>query len=129
MATTRLNRRDALIHLGVGTAGLLWLPRRSTAAAPKLGDLGELAEIFRRAPRAEVFDRVAAAIRAGADPRTLLGAAFVAGVHDVQPRGVGGKLHCVMMVESAFQLIETAPAEEAWLAALWSVDESWNTYS
>ena len=119
-----LNRRDALIHLGLGTAGLLCLPRDVSALGEvKLTGLADLAERIRRPPRAEVFDVAAAAIRAGAGHDALLGAAFLAGVHDVRPRGVGGKLHCVMMVESAFQLIATQQTEDAWLAALWAIDD------
>ncbi len=120
--TRRLNRRDALIHLGLGTAGLLCLPPGASATG-KLPDLSDLAARIRRTPRADVFDVAVAAIDAGAGYHTLLGAAFIAGVHDVRPRGVGGKLHCVMMVESAFQLAAGAPAEDAWLAALWSIDD------
>lgn len=120
----RWSRRDAVTFLGLGTAGLLVGPRgRAAARKLELGDLTALAERFRAASRASVFDVAADAIRAGADYRTLLGGAFMAGVHDVQPRGVGGKLHCVMMVESAFLLSETASPREAWLAALWSIDD------
>ncbi len=122
--TWKLNRRDALLHLGLGTAGLLCLPRGAGAAgAVELAGLAELAERIRRASREQAFDVAAAAIRAGAGYQALLVAAFVAGVHDVRPRGVGGKLHCVMMVESAFQLATGASGEEAWLAALWAIDD------
>ena len=124
-----MSRRDALTRLGLGTAGLLLSPHRSPASPPaiELGDLTALAERFRQTTRAGIFDVAARAIQAGADSRTLLGAAFVAGVHDVRPRGVGGKLHCVMMVESAFQLSATSTTREAWLAALWSVDDFKNS--
>ncbi len=124
-----LSRRDVLTSLGLGTAGLLWSPGRGAAspAAIELGDLASLAERFRQTTRDGIFDVAEQAIRAGADYRTLLGAAFVAGVHDVRPRGVGGKLHCVMMVESAFQLTASCSAREAWLAALWSVDDFKNS--
>ncbi|MCP3961847.1 MAG: hypothetical protein GY719_28730 [bacterium] len=139
MATKRLSRREALIHLGVGAAGLLALPRGAGAAtAPESAsantapedasgttapDLEDLANSIRAASREGAFDVAARAIVNGAGYGDLLGAAFMAGVHDVRPRSVGGKLHCVMMVDSAFQLVEAAPAREAWLAALWSVDD------
>ncbi len=121
--TRRLNRRDALIHLGLGTAGLLFRPPGAGASGVELAGLSDLAERIRRATRAGAFDVASAAIRAGAGPDTLLGAAFLAGVHDVRPRGVGGKLHCVMMVESAFQLAAGGTSQQAWLAALWSLDD------
>ncbi len=120
----KLSRRDALLHLGLGTAGLLYLPPAVRASGRvRLDGLSDLADRIRRATRAETFDVAAAAIRAGAGHDTLLGAAFLAGVHDVRPRGVGGKLHCVMMIESAFQLAAGGTPEEAWLAALWSIDD------
>ncbi len=126
-----LNRRDAMIHLGLGTAGLLWAPN-GKAAAPQRGRLAlnrltDLAEELRRVPRNVALQVAARAIRAGADYQTLLGAAFMAGVHDVRPRSVGGKLHCVMMVESAFQLAATASDQQACLAALWSIDDFKNS--
>lgn len=121
---TLLSRRDALIQLGAGTAGMLWFPRavRGASEITAVG-LSELADMLRETPQDEVFDKVAAAIRSGLGHETLLGAAFVAGVHDIRPRSVGGKLHAVMMVESAYQLAGASSEEEAWLAALWSVHD------
>lgn len=119
-----LSRRDALIHLGLGAAGLLWLPRGAAAASETaVRDLSELADLLRETPHDQIFGKVAGAIRAGLDHETLLGAAFVAGVHDIRPRSVGGKLHAVMMVESAYQLAGASSEQEAWLAALWSVND------
>ena len=90
---------------------------------PALGDVTGLAERFRKVPRGGIYDVATEAIQAGAGYQDLLAAAFVAGVHDVRPRSVGGKLHCVMMVDSAFQLVESAAPREAWLAALWAIED------
>ena len=120
-----IDRRSAMIRLGLGTAGLLAAPG-ITLGAGKV-DLDALADLFRAAPRAEIFDHAVVALRGGADFRTLLGAAFVAGVHDIRPRSVGGKLHAVMMVESAFLLTEHATPRERLLAALWSLDDFKNS--
>lgn len=120
-----------LLGLGSGAVGLL-LDRRGVAALPaapprgRLGDLTrvkDLAERVRRASREAAFDVASAAIEAGATPATLIGAAFLAGIQEIRPRSVGGKLHAVMMVESAFQLIEKVSPREAWLAALWTLDD------
>ncbi len=118
------SRRDVLIGLGLGTAGL-FLPHRRVPAAPefKTSDLEHLAQRFRETPRDQVFDVASEAIRAGAGYKDLLGAVFVAGIHEIRPRQVGGKLHAVMMVESAYQLAQDAPAEDAWLAAFWNLND------
>ncbi len=123
-----LNRRDAMIRVGMGTAGLLCKPAFASSTTTRhAADLARLAERFRKTSRDAVLGVATQAIQHGADYQTLLGAAFMAGVHDVRPRSVGGKLHCVMMVDSAFQLAAAAPAKEAWLAALWSVDDFKNS--
>ena len=53
----------------------------------------------------------------------LLGAVFLAGVRDIRPWHVGGKLHAVMMVESTFQIASAQSERDAWLAALWNLDD------
>ncbi|TAH35824.1 MAG: hypothetical protein EYC70_12435 [Planctomycetota bacterium] len=120
------DRRKLLKGLGAGAAAVLLRPRGLRAAArgvPRAEDLAALAERLRKAARAQALEVATDAIRQGADYRTLLGAVFLAGVHDVRPRHVGGKLHCVMVVESMFELAEGAPAEDAWLLALWNLDD------
>ncbi len=52
----------------------------------------------------------------------MLGAIFLCGVRDIRPRPYG-ILHAVMMVESSFQLSESAPREETWLPVLWNLDD------
>ncbi|MCI0490915.1 MAG: hypothetical protein L0229_30350 [Blastocatellia bacterium] len=119
-----ITRRNALARMGFGAAGLLTHRWCEGAISESMGDaLTELAGRLRKTPHEKIFDLAADAIRAGADYKTLLGAAFVAGVEDIRPRHVGGKLHAVMMVESAFQLAEEAPAREALLAALFNLNE------
>ncbi|HKE00575.1 MAG TPA: hypothetical protein VKE69_06165, partial [Planctomycetota bacterium] len=71
-------------------------------------DAAELATRFRQVPRAEAFDLASKAIREGVPLETFLGAVLLAGVHDVRPRIVGGKLHSVLVVESMFQLAAAA---------------------
>ena len=117
-----MQRRKALIQMGAGTAGLLLAPGLMQALSQRDG-IVHLADLIRSTPRDEVLEAVAGAVHAGADYRTLLGAAFLAGIQDVEPRHVGGKLHCVMMVESAFQMADTLPAKEALLLALWNIDD------
>lgn len=128
-----MNRRQALLGLGAGALELLVrrrpvLGQTPPAPSPKeqlkdLSRLDHLAEEIRLASKAGAFDVCAAAIHAGAEPSTLIGAAFLTGVQEIRPRSVGGKLHAVMMVESSFQLIEHLSPRDRWLAALWTVND------
>jgi hypothetical protein len=123
MGKNRLSRREAL-------ASLLALPAlraarvggAPAATVPTL-DLGELAESFRRCAHRDALDVAVKAIRNGADRQAILGAIFLAGILDLRPRHVGGKLHAVLMVESTFQLAEAADRQSAWLLALWNLDD------
>ena len=82
-----MKRRTALGYLGIGAAGTVLFPHPWLAAPDRLADL---AGRFRKASAGELFDVAAAAIVEGADPNAILGASFLAGVHDVRPRPVGG---------------------------------------
>jgi hypothetical protein len=118
-----LQRREALIRIGAGAAGLLcWPGARPGAARAAVDDLEALAERLRVAPGPAAFDVAADAIRAGADHKTLLGAIFLCGVREIRPRP-HGILHSVMVVESTFQLAEPSSPQEAWLAVLWNLDD------
>jgi hypothetical protein len=122
-----MKRREVLKQLGAGSAAILAVPGIPgmpllNMSAPLAG-LTDLAQRFRAVHRTKILETVALAIKAGADYRSILGASFLAGIHDVRPRHVGGKLHCVMMIEAAFQMCEALPEKEALLLALWSVDD------
>lgn len=110
-----LTRREALASL-VAAPALLALGRQD-------GNLGPLAEQLRACTRDGALDVAAKAIRAGADVKAMLGATFQAGVYDVRPRHVGGKLHAVMVVESVFRLAAATDRQSAWLLALWNLDD------
>ena len=125
-----MKRRDILKWLGFGALGVCVSRRYSPLAgetAPvrtvDLEDLEDLAARIRKTPRTDVLDLATKARQAGADPATLLGAVFLAGLTDIRPWHVGGKLHAVMMVESTFQLIEGRSDRDAWLAMLWNLDD------
>jgi hypothetical protein len=124
--TARIGRRALLAQLGLGGAGA-WLGSRAT---PSLGlsaadrpALDSLADTFRRTPRDRVLDAAAQAIASGATREVVFGGVFLAGLHDIRPQPVGNALHSVMMVESALVLTDGAAAREAWLAALWTLDD------
>lgn len=111
-------RRELLVRLALGSAGLCL-----TRVPVRAGEPGvdELAQRIRGCAPDAIYDVGAAALRAGADPATLLGASFLAGIRDIRPHGVGGKFHAVLMVESAFQLLAASSADERKRIALWAL--------
>jgi len=119
-----LNRREAL-GLMVAAPSLFASRRPSALAsdATMSSGLGALAETLRSCARSDALERAGAAIRAGATPSDILAAVFQAGILDVRPRHVGGKLHAVMVVDSSFQLAESTDRRGAWLLALWNLDD------
>lgn len=124
MTRRGLTRRAALAGLAAVPAG--WALDRGTwglARPASPPDLEELARIFRTAQREAVLDRAVDAMRAGAGLGTVLGATFLAGIQEVRPRHVGGKLHCVMVIESAFQLAAVTDERSAGQLALWCLDD------
>lgn len=98
-------------------------PAAPPASAPTADSLEALALRLRATPRPDVLAMAAAAAQRGASFETLLGAVFLAGVADIRPRGVGGKLHSVMMIESMFQLGESLSPADKLRLALWSADD------
>ncbi len=121
-----MTRRQALASLTPALIAVLRQARGSESAGlPLLGpaDPGDLTERFRRCAHGEALDVAAKAIRGGADLQTVLGAVYLAGVLDIRPRHVGGKLHAVLMVESVFQLAEASDSRSGWLLALWNLDD------
>jgi hypothetical protein len=119
-----ITRRAALAGLAAIPAG--WALERGFAPRMRRPDpqsLEELAQIFRQAQREAVLNRAQEAMTAGAGLDTVLGATFLAGIHDVSPRPVGSKLHCVMVIESAFQLAALTDARSAGLLTFWCLDD------
>jgi hypothetical protein len=125
-----MNRRDMLKRLGFSAVGLCVTPlharptdQKTSADTIDLDNLKDLAGRIRVTPRSDVLDLASEARMAGADAATLLGAVFLAGLRDIRPWHVGGKLHAVMMVESTFQIMEGQSDRDAWLAVLWNLDD------
>jgi hypothetical protein len=122
----RPDRREAIVRLGLAAAAVLVEKRlgRTAPAAAGAPEILGLSTRIRDASRDGAWEAAAGAIRAGASPRTLLGAVFLAGVEDIRPRP-HGILHAVMMVESACQLSDAAAgaARAAWHPALFNLDD------
>ncbi|MFN0205801.1 MAG: hypothetical protein ACKVS6_05750, partial [Planctomycetota bacterium] len=118
-----LNRRETLVFLGA-SAGSFIIPQSFTKAfvAQDLFDIEEISDWIRRMKRKDIIDNLKSWIGESTPPKTFLGASFLAGIYDIKPLPTGSHLHAVMMVESAFQLIEDAPKSDKWRAAIWAMD-------
>jgi len=90
-------------------------------------DLPELVALVQRTPRAELLARAVQLHAGGVHWRELLAAAFLAGIHDVQPRPVGFKFHCVLMTASAFAIADALPERERLAVALFNLDDFKNS--
>lgn len=73
--------------------------------------------------RGEALDVAAKHLANGGGSDALLAAALLAGVHDVQPRHVGGKLHCVMCIGSLLDLTSGESADANHRFALYAIDD------
>ncbi|HET6422984.1 MAG TPA: hypothetical protein VFG20_04830 [Planctomycetaceae bacterium] len=97
------------------------LDRRLVAVGDELEPLTRLVE---DTPRSRLLEEVAARIRNGsASYRQVLGALFLAGVRNVQPRpAVGFKFHSVLVVNSCHLASLSGPDAERWLPLFWALD-------
>jgi len=117
-----INRRKALAIMGSATAALL-VPRPSMANPVATTLLADLAERITRTPRDGIFDLAVTMAAEGVTYRDMLAATFLAGLQEIRPRHVGGKLHAVLMVAAAFELAERTGLNGAWQVALWNLDD------
>jgi len=96
-------------------------PQDPASLPDRLPDLAALTALARSTPRDEMVAKAIELHRAGVSWRDLLGAAFLAGIRDVEPRPVGFQFHCVLMTASAFQIAEALPAAERLIPALFNL--------
>ncbi len=73
-------------------------------------------------PRADVADLGLDWLAKGATPRDLLGAAYLAGLHEVNPSPIGGQVHAMMMVPSAAAATGVLRGKHRWVPALFNLD-------
>ncbi len=62
-------------------------------------------------------------LRRGLSWQTLQGALFLAGMREINPIPVGGKLHAVLVVPAVFDLAEAGSTSEALLPVLYNLRE------
>jgi hypothetical protein len=111
--------------LGCIGAGALAGPASTARSVPAAiaADLDALAELVRSTPREDLLQKAVELHRSGTHWRDLLGAAFLAGIRDVEPHPVGYQFHCVLVTSSAFQLAEASPEPDRLAAALFNLDD------
>ncbi len=74
-------------------------------------------------PRDRIVPGLIEKIRSGLPYPSLLGAIFLAGIRNVQPRpNVGFKFHSVLVVHAAHQASLSATDRDRWLPLLWAAD-------
>ncbi len=113
---------SSLFGLGAGCTP----PRRESTAvqdAP-VPSLPEMARAVLAADRDEVHDLALGWADRGASPRTLLGAAYLAGLAEINPSPIGGQVHAMMMVASAAETTALLPARHRLLPALFNLDRT-----
>jgi hypothetical protein len=86
-------------------------------------EIEPLVRLMEDTPRETLIDRVMTEIRSGTSYQSLLGALFLAGIRNVQPRpAVGFKFHSVLVVHSAHQASIAASDRSRWMPLLWAID-------
>ncbi|MBK8096519.1 MAG: hypothetical protein IPK26_05390 [Planctomycetes bacterium] len=113
------------VFLGCVGASALVGPTSAVRPFPAglTGDLDSLAELIQRTPREALLKKAVELHRGGTHWRDLLGAAFLAGIRDIEPHPVGFQFHSVLVTSSAFQLAEGSPEPDRLAAALFNLDD------
>lgn len=115
-----LPRRDVLEILALMPMAARALPHARRAGLPRVDELAR--ELIAADPDA-AFTRLNDLRQAGLSPREALSAIFLAGIQEIRPRPVGFKLHAVMMVASAHEVVQASPAAERWLPVFWNLGD------
>ena len=104
--------------------GTALCPRLLEARLQKAEDpMVRLAERILAASGDSVLRLVEAELRRGLSWQTLQGALFLAGMREINPIPVGGKLHAVLVVPAVFDLAEAGSTSEALLPVLYNLRE------
>ena len=91
--------------------------------APVQGDVEPLVRLIEETARNRLLEEVGTRIRTGASYQQILSALMLAGVRGIQPRPVGFKFHCVLVVNSAHLASLAAQDRDRWLPIFWALDE------
>jgi len=91
--------------------------------APVQGDVEGLVRLIEDSPRNRLLEEIGSRIRTGsANYQQILSAIMLAGVRSIQPRPVGFRFHCVLVVNSAHLASLAAQDRDRWLPLFWAID-------
>src|SRR5881396_2669836 len=103
-----LSRRELLYGITGALAAPLLLGRADAQVTP---DIEPLVALIERTPREKCAALAVEQLRRGVSYRQLLGALFLAGIRNINPRPPGFALHCVFIIHSAHVISLEAPPE------------------
>lgn len=90
--------------------------------APVSSDIEPLVRLIEESPRNRLLEEIGGRIRGGASYEQILSALMLAGVRGIQPRPVGFRFHCVLVVNSAHLASLAAADRDRWLPLFWALD-------
>lgn len=86
-------------------------------------EIAPTVRLLEETPRDRLLEEVGSRIKSGRlNYQQILAALQLAGVRNVQPRPVGFKFHCVLVVNSAHLASLSSPDQDRWLPIFWALD-------
>src|SRR5262245_47164211 len=118
-----ISRRDALRC----ASGAFLLTRADAEVTPDVvqfrPEMEPLVRLIETTPRERCAEMAAGQLRRGVSYRQLLGALFLAGVRNINPRPPGFAMHCVFVIHSAHLLGLEAPPDARLLPLFYALDD------
>lgn len=119
-------KRRLFLSNSLSSAAGLGLGARVRCASSRTAsmrlDLHSMSRRLLETDRADVPKLTLAWIEAGAEFRDLLGAAYLAGLHEVNPSPIGGQVHAMMMIASAAETSAALRGRRKLLPAFFNLD-------
>src|SRR5437667_643452 len=122
-----LSRRELLYGITGTLAAPLLLGRADAQVTPDIvrfrPEIEPLVALIERTPREKCAALAVEQLRRGVSYRQLLGALFLAGIRNINPRPPGFALHCVFVIYSAHLISLEAPADSRLLPLFYALDD------
>ncbi|PYV19614.1 MAG: hypothetical protein DMG07_01535 [Acidobacteria bacterium] len=122
-----LSRRELLYGITGTLAAPLLLGRADAQVTPDIvrfrPEIEPLVALIERTPREKCAALAVEQLRRGVSYRQLLGALFLAGIRNINPRPPGFALHCVFVIHSAHLMSLEAPSDVRLLPLFYALDD------